>query len=329
MTETVAAIVAAHREGRRRRPRPWRAAMSASASTTIPRSSSRLRDEADALTEAEALSGKDAAQLPLFGVPVRRQGQHRRRRPADHGGLPGLRLYAARGRDRAWRGCAPPARSSIGKTNLDQFATGLVGVRSPYGVPRNAFDPQDLIPGGSSSGLRRRGRGRPRAARARHGYGGLRPRSRRAQQHRRTKAEPRPRFDRGVVPACRTLDCVSVFALTVDDACDRARRDGRARPRRSVFAHPAARRARTVPPACASACRSTGKRIFFGDQVSEAAYSKPRSQRWTALGAELSASRHGAVLRDRAPALRRPVGRRTLSAAIKLIASSRRTRFTR
>ncbi len=39
----------------------------------------------------------------------------------------------------------------IGKTNLDQFATGLVGVRSPYGVPRNTFNP-DLIPGGSSSG---------------------------------------------------------------------------------------------------------------------------------------------------------------------------------
>jgi allophanate hydrolase len=39
----------------------------------------------------------------------------------------------------------------IGKTNLDQFATGLVGVRSPYGVPRNPFD-ADYIPGGSSSG---------------------------------------------------------------------------------------------------------------------------------------------------------------------------------
>ena len=39
----------------------------------------------------------------------------------------------------------------IGKTNLDQFATGLVGVRSPYGVPRNPLDPA-LIPGGSSSG---------------------------------------------------------------------------------------------------------------------------------------------------------------------------------
>ena len=39
----------------------------------------------------------------------------------------------------------------IGKTNLDQFATGLVGIRSPYGIPRNPFDPQ-LSPGGSSSG---------------------------------------------------------------------------------------------------------------------------------------------------------------------------------
>lgn len=39
----------------------------------------------------------------------------------------------------------------MGKTNLDQFATGLVGVRSPYGVPKNAYDPA-YIPGGSSSG---------------------------------------------------------------------------------------------------------------------------------------------------------------------------------
>ena len=39
----------------------------------------------------------------------------------------------------------------VGKTNLDQFATGLVGVRSPYGIPRNALNPA-LIPGGSSSG---------------------------------------------------------------------------------------------------------------------------------------------------------------------------------
>jgi allophanate hydrolase len=39
----------------------------------------------------------------------------------------------------------------VGKTNLDQFAAGLVGTRSPYGVPRNPFDAR-YIPGGSSSG---------------------------------------------------------------------------------------------------------------------------------------------------------------------------------
>src|SRR5688572_6130212 len=39
----------------------------------------------------------------------------------------------------------------LGKTNLDQFATGLVGVRSPYGVPKNPFD-AEYLPGGSSSG---------------------------------------------------------------------------------------------------------------------------------------------------------------------------------
>ena len=47
--------------------------------------------------------------------------------------------------------CAQAGAIVIGKTNLDQFATGLVGVRSPYGVPRNPFDAK-LIPGGSSSG---------------------------------------------------------------------------------------------------------------------------------------------------------------------------------
>jgi Amidase len=39
----------------------------------------------------------------------------------------------------------------VGKTNMDQFAAGLVGTRTPYGVPRNAFDPR-FVPGGSSSG---------------------------------------------------------------------------------------------------------------------------------------------------------------------------------
>jgi allophanate hydrolase len=105
----------------------------------------------------------------------------------------------------------------IGKTNLDQFATGLVGVRSPYGVPRNPFR-AEIIPGGSSSGsavavaagmvsfsLGTDTAGSGRVPAGLNNLVGLKP-TRGALS------------TRGVVPACRTLDCVSIFALTCDDA---------------------------------------------------------------------------------------------------------------
>jgi allophanate hydrolase len=99
----------------------------------------------------------------------------------------------------------------IGKTNLDQFATGLGGVRSPYGIPPNAFD-AGLIPGGSSSGsavavatgmvdlaLGTDTAGSGRVPAACNGIVGAKPTRGRLST-------------RGVVPACRSLDCVSVFA---------------------------------------------------------------------------------------------------------------------
>ncbi|HYN11782.1 MAG TPA: allophanate hydrolase, partial [Burkholderiales bacterium] len=105
----------------------------------------------------------------------------------------------------------------VGKTNLDQFATGLVGVRSPYGVPGNAFNP-DYLPGGSSSGsavtvaaglvsfsLGTDTAGSGRVPAAFNNLAGLKP----------TKGLL---STRGVVPACRSLDCVSIFALTAADA---------------------------------------------------------------------------------------------------------------
>jgi allophanate hydrolase len=105
----------------------------------------------------------------------------------------------------------------MGKTNLDQFATGLVGTRSPYGAVPNSFNP-DYVSGGSSSGSGvtvARGLvpfsvGTDTAGSGRIPAGfnniiGLKP----------TKG----RFSTaGVVPACRSLDCVSIFALTVSDA---------------------------------------------------------------------------------------------------------------
>jgi allophanate hydrolase len=107
----------------------------------------------------------------------------------------------------------------IGKTNLDQFATGLVGVRTPYGVPRNPFHPE-MIPGGSSCGsacavaaglvsfsLGTDTAGSGRVPASFQNLVGLKPTRGWFSTH-------------GVVPACRSLDCVSVFALTVDDASE-------------------------------------------------------------------------------------------------------------
>ena len=105
----------------------------------------------------------------------------------------------------------------IGKTNLDQFATGLAGTRSPFGVPRNPFDPR-IVPGGSSSGsgvavasglvsfaLGTDTAGSGRVPAALNNIVGLKP----------TRGLV---STVGVVPACRSLDCVSIFALTCEDA---------------------------------------------------------------------------------------------------------------
>jgi allophanate hydrolase len=105
----------------------------------------------------------------------------------------------------------------IGKTNLDQFATGLVGTRSPYGIPRNAYN-LGYVSGGSSSGsaiavaaglvgfaLGTDTAGSGRVPAAFNHLIGFKPSKGRWST-------------RGLVPACRTLDCITVFADTVADA---------------------------------------------------------------------------------------------------------------
>ncbi len=105
----------------------------------------------------------------------------------------------------------------VGKTNLDQFSTGLAGDRSPYGACRNAIKP-DYISGGSSSGsavavaaglvsfaLGTDTAGSGRVPAGCNNIVGLKP-------------TPGLLSTLGVVPACRSLDCVSVFALTSADA---------------------------------------------------------------------------------------------------------------
>ncbi len=104
----------------------------------------------------------------------------------------------------------------IGKTNLDQFATGLNGTRSPYGAPRSVFD-ADYVSGGSSSGsavavaaglasfaLGTDTAGSGRVPAAFNNLVGIKP-------------TPGLVPNVGVVPACRSVDVVTVFAGTVGD----------------------------------------------------------------------------------------------------------------
>jgi len=282
VSETVAAIVAAHRAG------------SLSPAQTVARSFRRirehndpaifisLRDEKDAIAEAEALIAKDAAHLPLLGVPVAVKDN------IDVAGLPTTAACPAYSYVPT-RDATSVARLRnagaivIGKTNLDQFATGLVGVRSPYGIPTNPMR-ADLIPGGSSSGsavavsaglvplaLGTDTAGSGRVPAMFNNIVGLKP---------SLGLVPTA----GVVPACRTLDCVSVFSLTVDDAMTALaamagpdRSDPFSRNRTLAGMSPFPQSLRLGVP-------REGQLIFFGDKAQEAAYAAA-IERWRALGA--------------------------------------------
>jgi allophanate hydrolase len=107
----------------------------------------------------------------------------------------------------------------LGKTNLDQFATGLVGARSPYGRPSSTFD-ATRVSGGSSSGSAvvvargdvpfALGTDTAGSGRVPAGFNNLVG----------VKPTPGRVSTAGVVPACRSLDCVSIFALTVADGAE-------------------------------------------------------------------------------------------------------------
>jgi len=172
-------------------------------------------DEA-ALARADDLADRDPAGLALYGVPVALKDN------IDVAGEPttaGCLAYEYLPEESATvvERLRTAGAILLGKTNMDQFATGLVGTRSPYGVCRNAHDPS-LIAGGSSSGSAvavARGQvsvalgtdtaGSGRVPPALNGLVGYKP-SRGLVS------------TAGVVPACRTLDCVAVFATTVADA---------------------------------------------------------------------------------------------------------------
>jgi allophanate hydrolase len=165
----------------------------------------------------------------------------------------------------------------LGKTNLDQFATGLVGVRTPYGAGRNLFDGR-LIPGGSSTGSALAvaagftplslGTDTAGSGRVPAGFSnivGLKP-SRGLVS------------TAGVVPACRSLDCVSVFALTVDDAVAMLRVIAGSDGGEAPSSRPAVHAAGPMPQGLRLGVPLSGQRLFFGDRQSEAAYAAALAQ---------------------------------------------------
>ncbi len=149
--------------------------------------------------------------------PGRREGQHRRGGPAHHLRLPRLRAR----RDRGCRPGGAPAPGRGARHRQDQPRPvrhrprrRALALRRAAQHPRSGPGARRLV-----VGLGGRGGGRAGAAGARHRHRRLRPGAGRAQRHRRAQASLGAlSTTRGVVPACRTLDCVSIFALTAEDA---------------------------------------------------------------------------------------------------------------
>ncbi len=168
---------------------------------------------------AAALEGKTAeerAKLPLYGIPFAIKDN------IDLAGVPttaGCPTFAFTPENSAFvvQKLVDAGAIPVGKTNLDQFATGLNGTRSPYGACRNAFDP-DYVSGGSSSGS---------AVAVAKGYASFSIGTDTAGSGRVPAAfnnlvghKPSCGWlsTTGVVPACRSLDAVSIFALNAVDA---------------------------------------------------------------------------------------------------------------
>jgi len=159
---------------------------------------------------------------------------------------------------------------ALGKTNLDQFATGLVGTRSPYGACASAFDPR-YISGGSSSGsalavacglvsfaLGTDTAGSGRVPAAFNNIVGLKP-------------TPGVLSTRGVLPACRSLDCVSVFAGSVADAAF-VFELVQGFDARDPFSRPAPPGPVSLPAAFRFGVPDGEQLSFFGDEAAERAY---------------------------------------------------------
>lgn len=182
---------------------------------SVATDSQLARQLTDLAVKLEAAGG-DISGLPLYGVPFAVKDNVDVAGWTTTAGCPGFGYQPASTAPGVQR-LLDAGAIVMGKTNLDQFATGLVGTRSPYGEVRNAFNPA-YISGGSSSGsavavaegsvpfsLGTDTAGSGRVPAGFNNLVGVKP----------TRGAVSAR---GVVPACRSLDCLSVFALDVCDA---------------------------------------------------------------------------------------------------------------
>ena len=175
-----------------------------------------LVPRAAVLVRAEEVTQGDRAKLPLYGVPFAVKDNMDVVGMETTAACPAF-AYTAQKTAKVVRRLEEAGAILVGKTNMDQFATGLVGTRSPYGACSSVFN-RDYISGGSSAGsavavasglvsfaLGTDTAGSGRVPAAFSNLIGLKPTCGFLSTT-------------GVVPACRSLDCVSIFALTASDA---------------------------------------------------------------------------------------------------------------
>ena len=235
------------------------------------------------LSERLAAVGGDIARLALYGVPFAIKDNIDAAGWETTAACPEFAYTAAQ--DAAVVQALREAGAILmGKTNLDQFATGLVGTRSPYGAVGNSFN-GDYVSGGSSSGsasVVARGlvafalgtdtAGSGRVPAGFNNIVGLKPTKGRLS-------------NTGLVPACRTVDCISVFALTVSCA------DSVAQVAEGYDARDAYSRANphTAPVAVAAAIRLAvpANLEFFGDTQNQAVF-EHAVEGFKALGAVIT-----------------------------------------
>jgi allophanate hydrolase len=242
-----------------------------------------LVSEDTALAAAAALEPFGSTTKPLWGIPFAVKDN------IDVAGMPTTAAcpdyaYVASSSAFVVRRLLEAGAILLGKTNLDQFATGLVGMRTPYPAPRNAIDPA-YVPGGSSSGsavavarglvtfaLGTDTAGSGRVPAGLNNIVGIKP-------------SLGSLSSAGLVPACRTLDTISIFAGTVGDA-DAAFRVMVAYDPSDAFSRPQVipPQPGALPPGLRIGMPDHAGRRFGGDTLSEAAFDAAIGDLVTVIG---------------------------------------------